>query len=102
MPILYFFLLFNSSRNVMEAMEWLLEQGSLEDTADDSIVGVNSGGGSQGENVAIDHVTSANSTVRDYPQDPAERVLTTFLQYRKKWFQVSFHFSIIYWCVYVV
>lgn len=74
-------------RNVMEAMEWLLDQGNLEDGGTDSIIGVNSGSSTESrENMASDLMAS-NNVVNDHPQDPAEKVLNTFLQYRKKWFQ---------------
>lgn len=75
-------------RTVMEATEWLLGQGSLEEGANDSIIGVNSGGSAESrENIASDLLVSTNNIVNDHSQDPAERVLNTFLQYRKKWFQ---------------
>ncbi|KAK8748971.1 hypothetical protein OTU49_015619 [Cherax quadricarinatus] len=74
-------------RNVMEAMEWLLDQGNMEDGGTDSIIGVNSGSSTESrENMASDLMAS-NNVVNDHPQDPAEKVLNTFLQYRKKWFQ---------------
>lgn len=102
-------------RNVMEAMEWLLEQGSMEEVEGDCIFGnARSDTGGSNSSLAATAVstdtssttttttttlttaTSADSTSsptnlthinNDVPQDPAQRILNTFLQYRKKWFQ---------------
>ncbi|XP_042224810.1 ubiquitin-associated domain-containing protein 1-like isoform X2 [Homarus americanus] len=75
-------------RDVMEAMEWLLAQGNVEHSESDGIVGVNSGASTDSkDNGTIDHLSSASNMSNDHPQDPAEKVLNTFLQYRKKWFQ---------------
>ncbi|XP_063866548.1 ubiquitin-associated domain-containing protein 1-like isoform X2 [Scylla paramamosain] len=88
-------------RNVMEAMEWLLERGSLEEVDGDCIFGgaKNAAGDTTSSSTTTGTTTATTTTAssstspthnpvhNDVPQDPAQKVLKTFLQYRKKWFQ---------------
>uniref|UniRef100_A0A0N7ZB13 UBA domain-containing protein n=1 Tax=Scylla olivacea TaxID=85551 RepID=A0A0N7ZB13_SCYOL len=88
-------------RNVMEAMEWLLERGSLEEVESDCIFGgaKNAAGDATSSSTTTGTTTATTTTAssstspthnpvhNDVPQDPAQKVLKTFLQYRKKWFQ---------------
>lgn len=109
-------------RNVMEAMEWLLEQGSIEEGEGDCIFGNTrtDAGDSNPSLAAATASTDSSSTTtttvtptsvssssaasaisptnftqvnNDVPQDPAQKILNTFLQYRKKWFQVCHQLS---------
>ncbi|KAK4315357.1 hypothetical protein Pmani_013411 [Petrolisthes manimaculis] len=71
-------------RNVREAAEWLLEQNSQEDGGgDDYLLRCVGGEGDSSTTTDNSHIPTTSNT----HQDPAERVLNTFLQYRKKWFQ---------------
>lgn len=88
-------------RNVMEAMEWLLERGSSEEVEGDCIFGGarNAIGDTTSSSTSTSTTTTTTTTASsstspthnavhsDVPQDPAQKVLKTFLQYRKKWFQ---------------
>ncbi|XP_045104256.1 ubiquitin-associated domain-containing protein 1-like isoform X2 [Portunus trituberculatus] len=85
-------------RNVTEAMEWLLERGSSDEVEGDCIFGGarNAAGDTTSTSTTTGTTTttassstspSHNPVHNDVPQDPAQKVLKTFLQYRKKWFQ---------------
>lgn len=77
-------------RNVREAAEWLLEQNSQEDGGgDDYLLRCVGGGGSDDSTTTSDSSSHVPTTSTNTHQDPAERILNTFLQYRKKWFQPS-------------
>jgi len=70
-------------RNVMEeAMEWLLEQG---DEGTNSSGNNSSGGSNSGTSSSS---TSTEETESEQqPEDPPEKILKAFRNYRKKWFQ---------------
>lgn len=88
-------------RNVTEAMDWLLERGSLDEVEGDCIFGgaKNATGDTTSSTTTTTTTTATTTTASsstspthnpvhsDVPQDPAQKVLKTFLQYRKKWFQ---------------
>ena len=89
-------------------MEWLLERGSLDEVEGDCIFGGarNAAGDTTSSSTTTTTTTvtttttassssspSHNPAPSDVPQDPAQKVLKTFLQYRKKWFQVRHHLS---------
>ena len=106
-PSKYHAVCFTLPRNVMEAMEWLLERGSMEEVEGDCIFGgTRDSTGDTTSSLPTTTVTTTTTTATatsatspihlnpDVPQDPAQKVLKTFLQYRKKWFQVCYHLSL--------
>ncbi|CAL4064603.1 unnamed protein product, partial [Meganyctiphanes norvegica] len=70
-------------RNVMEeAMEWLLEQGDEGSTNS----GTNSSGSSN-SGTSSGSTSTEDTESEQQPEDPPERILKAFRNYRKKWFQ---------------
>lgn len=70
-------------RNVMEeAMEWLLEQGDEGSSNSGSNSSGSSNSGTSGTSASTEDTESHQQT-----EDPPERILKAFRNYRKKWFQ---------------
>lgn len=75
----------HAKRNVMEAMEWLLEQGNRSSSAPGSDE-VDAGSNRMATEQTAAHA-AVSSASKDMSEDPANRILNTFLQYHRKWFQ---------------
>lgn len=67
-------------------MEWLLEQGNRSSSAAGSDE-VDAASNKMATEQTAAHAT-VSSTSTDMSGDPAKRILNTFLQYHRKWFQV--------------